>query len=817
VISEETIDLFGLTAVEDLVKLVPGVYTTTRFGIQGSIDVRNVPADTYFRGMKRLNLQGHARSVLAAMDTIEVVKGPPSPIYGMGKIGGYTNMVPKSGRVREGGYMTESEGFASAITGSYDRRESSFGLGGPLPFLDERDGGYYVYALAEESGTYARQVEVGQRLVQAATSIDNMIGDFRMETGANFQRSTTSGALINRFSQDVVDTGRYVRGSPLANLDVNGNGKIGYLEMHEVSPVPGNISAANQPLIQRFIWPKDANGNYLPIDQFPKIAGIPQAMYDYLVAHPEADPTGSLRAQGVGGPLPTSGFVPVGMVLDPRTVGYDTIDLRRSDSFERDLQADLMTAFVDFVNDADPDFTMKNQLFYDSMDQYKLSEQPGGGKQDVRVIENKFTVTRRLTNTPSWLAVNTLGSINLRYTHATGYRYGGDFSSNRTDVMLGEGLMSPNTTFVHSFENPDLYNDGAPWTSDYRTVYTEAGVGVLFDMDFFERTNLLLGTRYDKSRAENVDFAGTFNATTGRSSNPGAFRTADVGASGRDSGSSWSVSLSHEFPNRLRPYATVAESSLTLESSNNSMDNAVILNGHIGEARLREIGLKTSALDEKLFFSTALYEQTRISVTENDDSSVLGAEVSATITEGWEAEVKWVPLANAFMSFYALRQQTEFSPVTGGNFLVDARTLGFQDVLDANGNVIFPAEAFLYGGRSFLVMPNDVPGFDTKRGNPETQIGLAGNYQFGNGVGVTFATNYFSSVYTGRLMLVELPSTQTFDAGVFWDFNRFHVKVDVLNLTDERYFRARTGDTLSDALASAMPGRRWQATIRAQF
>ena len=77
-------------------------------------------------------------------------------------------------------------------------------------------------------------------------------------------------------------------------------------------------------------------------------------MYDYLVAHPEADPTGSLRAQGVGGPLPTSGFVPVGMVLDPRTVGYDTLDLRRADSFERDLQADLLTAFVDFVNDDEP-------------------------------------------------------------------------------------------------------------------------------------------------------------------------------------------------------------------------------------------------------------------------------------------------------------------------------------------------------------------------------------------------------------------------------------------------------------------------------
>ncbi len=53
---------------------------------------------------------------------------------------------------------------------------------------------------------------------------------------------------------------------------------------------------------QRFNWPRDANGNYLPVDQFPALTGIPQSMYDYLVANPDADPTGLLRAQGVGGP-----------------------------------------------------------------------------------------------------------------------------------------------------------------------------------------------------------------------------------------------------------------------------------------------------------------------------------------------------------------------------------------------------------------------------------------------------------------------------------------------------------------------------------
>src|SRR5690606_9501410 len=123
----------------------------------------------------------------------------------------------------------------------------------------------------------------------------------------------------------------------------------------------------------------------------------------------------------------------------------------------------------------------------------------------------KFTVTRRLQNLPGWLGINALGSANVRWTKATGFRYGGDFGSNRTDVMLGDGRMTPNTTFVHPFDNSDLQNDGAPWTSNYETEYYEAGVGVLLDIDLFTRTNLMIGGRYDKSRAENTDYGNTFN------------------------------------------------------------------------------------------------------------------------------------------------------------------------------------------------------------------------------------------------------------------------------------------------------------------
>jgi iron complex outermembrane receptor protein len=381
-VSSETIDLFGLSAVEDLVRLVPGTFTTTRFGIQGSVDVRNVPADFYFRGMKRLSLQGHGRSVLGALDTIEVVRGPPAPIFGMGKIGGYINVEPTSGRAQNGSYMDGVAGFGKAVIGSYDRAEWSFGLGGPIDAYGRR-GGYYLHGLFEDSNSFARGVPIKQQLLQAAVSVDDFAGPLRLELGANTQLSQTAGALTGRLTQDLVDHGRYIRGAPLVDLDLNGNQSIGWLEMNAASPVQGNLGAGNQPLIQYFAWPRDAAGRPLPLDQFPRVAGIPQSLYDYLLAHPEADPTGALRAQGPGGPQPISGYVPVGMFLDPRTTGFDTLDPRRATAFERDLEARFLTLFCDLIYDSDPDFTVANQLFYDRMDQHKASDQPFAQEQSV--------------------------------------------------------------------------------------------------------------------------------------------------------------------------------------------------------------------------------------------------------------------------------------------------------------------------------------------------------------------------------------------------------------------------------------------------
>lgn len=824
-ISAETIDSLSLSAVEDLARVVPGVFTTTRFGIQGGIDVRNVPADTYFRGMRRLSLQGNARSVLAAMDTIEVVKGPPSPIFGMGKIGGYTNVVPKSGRARTGKYLENPEGFVQAIFGKHQRREVSFGVGGPASIAGKK-GGFYVYGLLEDSQTFSDYVPVKQEIVQVALTLDDVIGKFRLETGGSYQLSRTAGALTTRITQGMVDDGTYIRGNPLVNLDLNGSGAIGIRELFQASPVMGTINSSNMPLLQRFAWPRDANGDPYPLGEFPVIQGIPQAMYDYLEANPDKDPTGLIRAQGVGGPLPNSGYLPVGFVLDPTTVGFGEAIHSRQASYEKEVDAELITAYIDFINDMDPDFTIKNQMFMDRMDQQKFSNQPVSRFNDILVLEDKLTMTRRFTSLPEWADINGLASANIRYTESKIRGFGGDYGASRVDALSPEwefvpGGQVPNSYFSTPAENPAYEEDGTPFSNSSSTRFTEIGLGIMFDIDLFANTNVLVGGRYDTSDAKNRNNSGVyaFGGSGTSPSNPMRVVTTESTASGTDDGFSWSISLSHQLPFGLRPYITAARSSIALDSSSNALSNNIINGGHMGDGEILEAGIKGSFMDNKLFLTVAAYEQKRTDVTaDDDDPALLNAFATSTETNGIEVEVKWVPTPAFYMTAYFLSQESEFIPNRGANQRIDARTLGFQDIIDpSSGAVIYPAEAFLYGGHATLALPSDLDDYKYKSGNPKTQAALTAGYTFANKLGFTVSGNYLSAVDTGRLGLVRLPSVVIYNAGLYYSINQWDFKFDVFNLMDERYFKPRTGDTSGDFYMQAMPGLRWQASVRYKF
>ncbi|MFB0911870.1 MAG: Plug domain-containing protein, partial [Glaciecola sp.] len=107
-ISAEQLARFAVTDIDELVAFAPGTFTQSFFGVAGSLDVRGTPGETYFRGVKRLDNPGNYPTPIGASSSIDIVRGPASPIYGPAKIGGYLNFNPKSARAGGGQYLEQN-------------------------------------------------------------------------------------------------------------------------------------------------------------------------------------------------------------------------------------------------------------------------------------------------------------------------------------------------------------------------------------------------------------------------------------------------------------------------------------------------------------------------------------------------------------------------------------------------------------------------------------------------------------------------------------------------------------------------------------
>src|SRR5882724_279706 len=180
-ISTQQMESIGLRVSDDLVKVAPSTYSNFRYGLQGNISIRNQTSDFYFRGMKRLDPQGNFRTVYTANDSLEIVEGPASPIFGLGRIGGYVNFNPKSGRASTGKYLDEDTGSVKVTYGSYDKKIVTGDISGPVKLFG-KEGGYSIYGYFEDSGSYKVNGFHSDEIIQGTYSA-NMTKDFRLETG----------------------------------------------------------------------------------------------------------------------------------------------------------------------------------------------------------------------------------------------------------------------------------------------------------------------------------------------------------------------------------------------------------------------------------------------------------------------------------------------------------------------------------------------------------------------------------------------------------------------------------------------------------
>jgi iron complex outermembrane receptor protein len=611
-ISAEQLDRFAIDDIYELVVLAPGSFTSSFFGVAGSLDVRGTPGETYFRGVRRLDNPGNYPTPIGASDRIDVVRGPASPIMGPSKIGGYMNFEPKSARAAGGQYLGETVGGFSYATGSWDKSVVTAEVGGPGK-LGGQEFGYYLYAELENSGSYYDNSGTDQTLIQA--SFDTDISDrLRVQFGGmyhDFDGNQIAG--WNRLTQDLVDNGTYVTGSPRP-LDTNGDGSISHQEF-------------------------DINGDgFTDLNPFaPAITpGDPRPLSDILI------------------------FGNVGLLaLDPATVGTTKLDGRKVLVAADDvLENEVTTLYMDVIYTTAGDIQIKNQVFYESYE--NLNENAYGFSQfhDSWVIEDKLIVSGKFTTggfDTAWQV-----SPSVRFTD---FKHGDDYTNEYFDRR---DLTGPSTALDRRLLSTRIDDD---YTEYYIGDYLNLGFAALVDIDHESGLNAVFGWRYDTIDMESRQPVNKLLFASSNNFCPVADPSSGcpaVSAKDTRSGISWTASLSYSFDFGLRPYITASEQSTTIAGQGAELTVGNIAGGGAFDtSELLEAGVKGSFLDDRLYVALSVYKQER---TDFNAQSIVTNQSAET--EGVEFEMRWVVTEELLVTagYSKIEVVNLTTSETGGNF-----------------------------------------------------------------------------------------------------------------------------------------------------
>jgi iron complex outermembrane receptor protein len=433
-ISDEQLERFAVTDIDELMAFAPGTFTQSFFGVAGSLDIRGTPGENYFRGMKRLDNPGNYPTPIGASSRIDIVRGPASPIYGPSKIGGYLNFNPKSARASGGQYLPENTGAFSYSLGSWDKSVMTAEIGGPGS-VGGKEMGFYLYGELENSGSFYDNTATDQTILQASINVD-ITDNMRIEFGGmyhDFAGNQVAG--WNRLSQDLIDTGTYVTGTAKP-LDISGDGSISH---QEYNLVRGEINP--------FIF------NNVDFGLFPD-----------RITNADFSPILALDNPGT------------------TTLGRNQVLAAADDVLLNTVE----TLYFDIFYYTDNGWEIKNQMFYEAYE--NLNENAYGFAQfhDSSVFENKLVFSTEY-ETDALLAQFQI-SPSIRHTE---FLHGDDFTNeyfNRRDLTgpstaLDRRLLA--TRIGRDFDNYDVGN------------YTDLGFAVMTDFTWEMGLNIVVGVRYD--------------------------------------------------------------------------------------------------------------------------------------------------------------------------------------------------------------------------------------------------------------------------------------------------------------------------------
>ena len=219
-ISDTTIARYGIEGLDDLTAITPSAYTASFYGVEGAVSLRGTLAENYFRGFKRAENRGTYSTLLANAAGIEILRGPPSPVYGAGKVGGLVNFLPKTAGA--------SDAFGGEVTlsyGSYSRRNLTGQINAPVT-LGDASGGLHAYGEIDDSYSFYRGLHPRHQLLELSGTLN--AGDWQLS--ADYMYFHSSGQVQtpgwNRLTQNLIDNGTYITGRDTSLTDADGNGRL---------------------------------------------------------------------------------------------------------------------------------------------------------------------------------------------------------------------------------------------------------------------------------------------------------------------------------------------------------------------------------------------------------------------------------------------------------------------------------------------------------------------------------------------------------------------------------------------------------------
>lgn len=440
-VSEITIDRYGMEDVDDLLSAVPGTFTASFFGVPGNLNVRGTLADTYFQGFKRIENRGNYSSNLSAASYVEVLRGPASPIYGPGKVGGLLNFIPKTARGDDKEYVETIGGSVSATVGSYDKKLVSGEV-----YIPAGKGGFSLFGEYEDSGSYYNNVDPQHKNLQG-TYVGDLNENWSVELNAMYFQE--SGRIQtpgwNRVTQDLIDNGTYITGWDTDIQDTDGDGYLSYEEIDAV--VGANYGTSNIRQIAEYYG-----------------ANRPEFALDEGVGTTKLDGSNILAAKG---------------------------DYNDTDTF---------TAYAGLERTIGESGTLRFQAFMDKMENQRFNSFGFAADYEAQAEEARASYAFK-TDFGSVITTDNVVGVGYRHHDAKQYEtfLSGYIASDRRDLSVG-AQANDRIMAVRSDEAGKPV-----WDSRYDMEWSSRSVFAVSDMKIFDRLALLVGWRYDDYDANAIN------------------------------------------------------------------------------------------------------------------------------------------------------------------------------------------------------------------------------------------------------------------------------------------------------------------------